>query len=90
MSVMKVSEKPYAGGGFGGTVNPAEIGSRIRSEVQKLLGDSITVEKHQNTNLDAWKSHDMLKAGLAFQLSGRATIVQARVASHLTTFDDPL
>jgi len=57
MSVMKVSDKPFATGGYGGKINVAELGSRIRAEVQKLLGDSITVDKHQNADLDAWKRY---------------------------------
>lgn len=60
MSVMKVSDKPFASGGYGGRIDVAELGSRIRSEVKALLGESITVDKHQNADLDAWKSHDML------------------------------
>lgn len=60
MSVMKVSDKPFATGGYGGKIDVAKLGSQIRAEVQALLGDSITVDKHQNANLDAWKSHDML------------------------------
>jgi hypothetical protein len=56
-SIMKVSDKPFATGGYGGKINVAELGSRIRAEVQKLLGDSITVDKHQNADLDAWKRY---------------------------------
>lgn len=60
MSVMKVSDKPFASGGYGGRIDVAELGSRIRKEIKALLGESITVDKHQNADLDAWKSHDML------------------------------
>tara|TARA_Y100000591_G_scaffold204098_1_gene176734 strand:- start:43 stop:348 length:306 start_codon:yes stop_codon:yes gene_type:complete len=52
---------------YGGKIDVAKLGSQIRSEIQKLLGDSITVEKHQNANLDAWKSHDMLSVTFPFR-----------------------
>ena len=81
---------PYKHGGLGARVNAEESRSRAQGELSSLLGDVQVRELAGGMNLDAWSSHNAIKSGLAFELSGRATIVQARVASHLTAFDDPL
>ena len=81
---------PYKHGGLGARVNAEEYRLRAQGEVANLLGDVRLNGVGGGVNLDAWSSHNAIKSGLAFELSGRATIVQARVASHLTAFDDPL
>ena len=80
----------YRSGGQGGRVNPAEYQKRAQGELSSLYGEVQMTNIAGGMNLDAWSSHNAIKSGLAFELSGRATIVQARVASHLTAFDDPL
>lgn len=81
---------PYKAGGLGARVDPAEYRKRAQGELSALYGDVQLSNIAGGMNLDAWSSHNAIKSGLAFELSGRATIVQARVASHLTSFDDPL
>lgn len=89
MSV-STSITPYKAGGLGARVDPDEYRKRAQGEISALFGDVELTGVGGRVNLDAWSSHAAIKAGLAFELSGRATIVQARVATHLTSFDDPL
>lgn len=84
------SVTPYKHGGYGSKVDVDEYRKRAQGEISQLLGDVDLKSVAGGVNLDAWSSHNSLKTGLAFELSGRATIVQARVAAHLTRFDDPL
>ena len=89
MSIV-TSTTPFKPGGMGARIDPAEYRRRAQGELSALYGDVNMQQVAGGVNLDAWSSHNAIKSGLAFQLSGRATIVQARVASHLTSFDDPL
>jgi hypothetical protein len=90
MSSTVTSVTPYKNGGYGSRIDVDKYRARAQGEISALLGDVSLKGVSGGVNLDAWSSHNALKNGLAFELSGRATIVQAKVASHLTSFDDPL
>jgi hypothetical protein len=74
------SVTPYKHGGYGSKVDVNEYRKRAQGEIAELLGDVDLKSVAGGVNLDAWSSHASLKTGLAFELSGRATIVQARVS----------
>lgn len=61
----------------------------IAETVRSILGD-VDVSRVTSVNLDAYESFANVGRGLAIALSGRATVVQAQVASHLIEYSDPL
>jgi hypothetical protein len=70
------SVTPYKSGGLGARIDAAEYRKRVQGELSALLGDVQVTQLAGGMNLDAWSSHNAIKSGLAFELSGRATIVQ--------------
>jgi hypothetical protein len=63
--------------------------SDLQEVVRGILGD-VDVSRVTSVNLDAYESFAHIGRGLAVALSGRATVVQANVASHLIEYADPL
>ena len=63
--------------------------SDLQQVVNGILGD-VDVSRVTSVNLDAYESFAHIGRGLAVALSGRATVVQANVASHLIEYADPL
>ena len=63
--------------------------SNLQDVVKGILGD-VDVSRVTSVNLDAYESFAQIGRGLAIALSGRATVVQANVASHLIEYADPL
>lgn len=63
--------------------------SDLQEVVKGILGD-VDVSRVTSVNLDAYESFAHIGRGLAVALSGRATVVQANVASHLIEYADPL
>ena len=61
----------------------------LQQVVSGILGD-VDVSRVTSVNLDAYESFSHIGRGLAVALSGRATVVQANVASHLIEYADPL
>ena len=61
----------------------------IAETVRGILGD-VDVSRVTSVNLDAYESFAHVGRGLAIALSGRATVVQAQVATHLIEYTDPL
>ena len=59
----------------------------LRNTISQLLGDNIQLNMTRAVDLDAtYQSAPMAAVGLGVAVSGRATIVNADVASHLAEF----
>jgi hypothetical protein len=88
MSAPVTSLTPYKHGGYGARVDPQQYRARVQGELSALLGDVQVRALAGGMNLDAWSSHNAIKSGLAFELSGRATIVQVTRISQPGCFEN--
>ncbi len=80
--------------GIGGMSNGAARtpgGGNLRNTIDRLLGGDITLNPTRAVDLDrTYASAPQAAMGLTVGVSGRATIVNADVASHLSEFQDPI
>ncbi len=65
--------------------------ANLRNTIDQLLGGNIQLNETRAVDLDAtYQSAPHAAMGLTVGVSGRATIVNADVASHLAEFQDPI
>jgi len=57
--------------------------------VRQLVGDGAIVEK-TNRSVDYWTGDSMTDTGLAYNISGRATVLESSVGESLASFHDPI
>jgi len=79
--------------GIGGTPNgqPRQQQQQLRNTIDKLLGNTIQLNETRSVDLDkTYQSAPHSALGLGVAVSGRATIVNADVAEHLASFQDPI
>ena len=73
--------------GIGGTPDGSKRAGNLRNTIDKLLGDQIQLNMTRAVDLDqTYQSAPMAAVGLGVAVSGRATIVNADVASHRRFF----
>jgi len=57
--------------------------------VRQILGDGARVDDAYRS-VDYWQGNSMSSTGLAFNISGRATVIEAGVGERLAGFVDPI
>tara|TARA_Y100001938_G_C8098554_1_gene439890 strand:+ start:3660 stop:6299 length:2640 start_codon:yes stop_codon:yes gene_type:complete len=57
--------------------------------VKSLVGSGVIQEKTAQS-VEFWQGNSMPDTGLAFNISGRATVIEANVGEALAGFDDPI
>lgn len=77
--------------GIGGTPNGQARQTQLRNTIDQLLGNTIQLNETRSVDLDkTYQSAPHSALGLGVAVSGRATIVNADVAEHLASFQDPI
>ena len=75
----------------GGTPNGQQRLVNLRNTIDRLLGGNIQLNETRAVDLDkTYSSAPQAAMGLTVGVSGRATVVNAEVASHLAEYQDPI
>lgn len=75
----------------GGTPNGQQRLGNLRNTINQLLGGNIQLNETRAVDLDkTYASAPQAAMGLTVGVSGRATVVNAEVASHLAEYQDPI
>ena len=76
---------------IGGTANGLQRAAGLRNTIDQLLGNGIQINETRAVDLDkTYASAPQAAMGLTVGVSGRATVVNAEVASHLAEYQDPI
>ena len=67
----------------------ANAPSNHHAFVRQLIGDGARVTEEYRS-VDYWKGNSMSSTGLAYNISGRATVIEAGVGERLAGFEDPI
>ena len=57
--------------------------------IKGTLGEGVNVEKRQRS-VAYWSGNSMNDTGLAYNINGRATVIEANVGERLASFSDPI